>query len=384
MLTGNSVLVDFIRRAIQARGGAVSFEWFMEQALYHPETGYYSAGRCRIGLQGDYFTSVSVGPLFGRILAAQFAEMWETLGRPADFAIVEQGAHHGDFARDVLRTLREHTPDFFSALRYWIIEPFQVLRDRQLEALRDFHTVVGWRQSLDDVEQFCGVHFSNELLDSMPVHLITWTSGSGNWEERCVAESDEGFRFITTPIKDAKLQAHLKKIPRPLNSPYESEVNLAALEWTEQIAQKLSRGYLLIADYGYSRDEFYRPERRNGTLQCKAEHRVVASPLVGIGETDITTHVDWTSVAERAELYGLSLSGFTDQHHFLTGIVTNLMASEFDSQTDPGTRRALQSLLHPELLGTTFQFLALTKNLPSTVPLSGFKFARNARSVLGL
>lgn len=388
MRTGNPLLVDYIRSAIRGRG-AVTFEWFMDQALYHPELGYYSGGRCGIGRRGDYFTSVSVGPLFGRILAGQFCEMWETLGRPEDFVIVEQGAHHGDFAGDVLRTLQERRPDFFSVVRYWIVEPFPILQERQRKALRDFSDKVVWRQSLIGLEQFCGVYFSNELLDSLAVHMISWVKSnvghsSGGWEERCVVQSGDGFKFITVPIEDAELQGQLQKIPRPSSGPYETEVNVNALKWAEQIGQKLIRGYLLTADYGYSRDEFYRPERSNGTLQCRSGHRIVSSPFVGIGETDITAHVDWTSVTERAELHGLALSGFTDQHHFLTGIVTTLMADQFGIKTDDGTRRALQALLHPELLGTTFQFLGLTKNVISTVPLSGFKFARNPRSALGL
>src|ERR1700682_4660777 len=116
----HSPLAEFIRAEIKKRGPQ-SFAWFMKQALYHPKHGYYSSDRSAIGRRGDYFTNVSVGPLFGRLLAAQFAEMWESMGRPDDFAIVEQGAHHGDFARDVLEAGRERAPDFFSALRYWII-----------------------------------------------------------------------------------------------------------------------------------------------------------------------------------------------------------------------------------------------------------------------
>src|ERR1700704_6008660 len=115
MHPGNPKLVAFIRETIRQRD-PVSFAWFMEQALYHPEFGYYSSGRCAIGRRGDYFTNVSVGPLFGRLLAAQFVEMWESLGRPGDFVVVEQGAHQGDFARDVLAAVRERNPDFFSAL----------------------------------------------------------------------------------------------------------------------------------------------------------------------------------------------------------------------------------------------------------------------------
>src|SRR6267143_1494183 len=211
MKTGKPSLVEFIRDAIRRRG-PVTFEWFMEQALYHPELGYYSSGRCAIGRRGDYFTNVSVGPLFGRLLAAQFVEMWEALGWPGNFVIVEQGSHHGDFARDVLGSVRERAPDFFSALRYWIIEPFPILRERQEEALRDFSEKLTWEKSLIDLEPFCGVYFSNELLDAMPVHLISYSDA--DWQERCVVESGAEFGLVTAPITDAKLRLHLNTIPR--------------------------------------------------------------------------------------------------------------------------------------------------------------------------
>ena len=391
MLTGDQALIDFIRRAIR-QTGFVTFEWFMEQALYHPELGYYSSGHCALGRRGDYFTNVSVGPLFGRLLAAQFAEMWQRLGRPDDFVIVEQGAHHGDFARDVLGAVREQAPDFFTTLRYWIIEPFPILRERQREALRDFSEKLRWEESLIDLKPFCGVHFSNELLDSMPVHLISRVDPNAahsaaaavDWEERCVVESGDGFDFVTTPITDGELGRHLGTVPRHAKRPYETEVNLAALKWIEKVAQKLTRGYVLAVDYGYSRDDFYAPKRSSGTLQCRAQHRIVSSPFSGIGETDITAHVDWTSLAERAEANGLSVAAFADQHHFLTGIVTALMAEQFNVNANAGTRRALQTLLHPEFLGTAFQFLALAKGVGAGVPLSGFKFARNPRVALGL
>ena len=382
MLTGDQALTDLIRRTIRGTG-PVSFAWFMEQALYHPELGYYSSGRCAIGRKGDYFTNVSVGPLFGRILAAQFAEMWESLGRPDDFVIVEQGAHQGDFAWDVLEALRERSPDFFAALRYWIIEPFPILRERQEEKLRDFSEKITWEKLLDDLEPFCGVHFSNELLDAMRVRLIR-RSENADWEERRVAESDDGFDFVTAPITCAELRRNLEAIPRDLPEGYETEVNLAALDWMDELAPKLTRGYVLTVDYGHSRAEYYAPERSNGTLRCYSNHRILPSPLAEIGHADITAHVDWTSLAERAEANGLTVAGFTDQHHFATGIVTALMPDQFGDNADSKTRRALQTLLHPEFLGTTFQFLALTKNVAPGVRLSGFKFARDPRAALGV
>jgi SAM-dependent MidA family methyltransferase len=372
MLTGDQGLTSFIRQAIR-QTGPVRFDWFMEQALYHPELGYYSSGQCEIGRRGDYFTNVSVGPLFGRLLSGQFAEMWEILGRPGDFTIVEQGAHHGEFAKDVLEAVRERAPDFFSILRYCVIESFPILQARQTERLHDFAGKVTWRETIDDLEPFSGVHFSNELLDSMPVRLIC--REGDQWKERCVAESGDGFTFVTREIGDENLRRHLEKIPRSPEPSYETEVNLAALDWIEEVSRKLIRGFIFVVDYGFPRSEFYAAERATGTLQCRSEHRAVSSPLVEIGRADITAHVDWTSIVERAKASGLTLAGFTDQYHFITGLL-----SRFAPQESEG--RALQTLLHPELLGTRFQYLALGRNVPAEECLSGFRFAREAWKAL--
>ena len=238
MHTGNPVLIDFIRDKIR-RDGPVTFAWFMEQALYHPEHGYYSSGRCAIGRRGDYFTNVSVGPLFGRLLAAQFAEMWESLGRPDDFVIVEQGAHHGDFARDVLEAVRERIARIF---RRAALSDHRAVSDFAGAAEGTLWTHSGekiaWRKSLAELEPFCGVHFSNELLDAMPVHLI---SKVDDWQERVVEESGDGFAFVTKPIGDEDLRRHLEKIPSHAVRPYETEVNLAALGLGRAVSRKSSR-----------------------------------------------------------------------------------------------------------------------------------------------
>ncbi|MEY2519283.1 MAG: hypothetical protein QOF24_1042 [Verrucomicrobiota bacterium] len=370
--TGEPALVELIAETIRRRG-PVTFAWFMEQALYHPELGYYSSGRCSIGRHGDYFTNVSVGPLFGRMLAAQFAEMWEMMGRPGDFAIVEQGAHHGDFARDVLEAAQAKAPDFFSALRYRIIEPFPILQQRQTETLSGFAGKMTCENSLADLEPFCGVHFSNELIDAMPVHLLR--RNQGNWEENLVAISGDGFDLVSAPIVDEVLRRHVEKLPQSLPDNYQLEINLAMPDWINDVSEKLVRGYLLAVDYGCAREKMYAPERSNGTLQCYAQHRVLGSPLREIGHADITAHVDWTSVAERGEQNGLSVTGFADQHHFFTGLISGLMQEEFGPRSSPAMRRALQTLLHPEFLGTTFQFLGLSRNAP-VKQLSGFRFAR--------
>jgi SAM-dependent MidA family methyltransferase len=230
-----------------------------------------------------------------------------------------------------------------------------------------------WRKSVSELEPFAGVHFSNELLDAMPVHLIS-RQGNEDWKEKLVDVSGAGFTFVARPITDEKLRRHLEKVPRSGAGLYETEVNLAGLEWIESVSQKLTRGFVLTVDYGYPRMEFYAAERVAGTLQCRANHRAVSSPFVEIGCADITAHVDWTSIAERAEESGLTLAGFTDQHHFITGLLLRRAPQESE-------QRALQTLLHPELLGTRFQSLALGKNVAGA-ELIGFRFARDARILL--
>ncbi|HKP92296.1 MAG TPA: SAM-dependent methyltransferase, partial [Chthoniobacterales bacterium] len=256
MDTGNPDLVAFIREKIR-RDGPVRFDWFMEQALYHPQHGYYSSGRCEIGRRGDYFTNVSVGPLFGGILAAQFAEMWELLDRPGEFTVVEQGAHEGDFARDVLEAARDAMPDFFGSLHYCVVEAFPVLRVAQQKTLADFKKELSWHASLEELEAFCGVHFSNELLDSMPVRLIRHEDRE--WREIFVTESDGRFSLVAQPTADDTLRQRIAALPEIGDGGYETEVNLAAPAWTKSVASKLERGFVLAVDYGYPRAEFYAP-----------------------------------------------------------------------------------------------------------------------------
>jgi SAM-dependent MidA family methyltransferase len=395
--TGDRALIDLIREHIRANG-PVSFAWFMEQALYHPRFGYYASGRCQIGRRGDYFTNVSVGPLFGRLLAAQFVEIWTTLGKPDDFTIVEQGAHHGEFAADVLKSIRDNSPDFFSPLHYRVVEPFEVLQDRQAKRLAEFGDKIKWRDSVDALEPFLGIHFSNELLDSLPVHLIVSTPDG--WQEKFVSVEGDRFVFVEQPIVDPALKTQVKKVEAASRRLWEetrqdaastlpaqpagyiTEVNLATLDWIDAFSAKLARGYLLAFDYGYSREEFYAADRRGGTLQIRAQHHLLNSPFDAIGDSDITAHVEWTSVAERAETSGMRVAGFTDQNHFLTGLISESL--ELSENVDPKRKRALQTLIHPEMLGRRFQVLALAKNVDSATALGGFKFARDARAALGL
>ena len=345
----NTPLIESIRETIRAQGPQ-SFAWFMQQALYHPEHGYYSSGRCAIGRKGDYFTNVSVGPLFGQLLASQFSEIWERLGKINDFVIVEQGAHDGQFAVDVLEFAQKRLPKFFDAVRYRILEPFPILEEQQRRRFEAFGDKIEWRKSL---EPFTGVHFSNELLDAMPVRLIS------DGTEKLVGFDGENLVFVERPVDKAVL-------------------NQPALDWMDEIAANLQRGYLIAIDYGCTDEDFRR------TVQVRAQHRNLYSPFDSIGEADITMSVDWGSIVERAQANGLRVAGFTDQHHFLTGIIStwpDLVCSSSPPDIERKTKRALQTLLHPEMLGRAFQVLALAKDVDRGTPrLAGFKFSRGAQN----
>lgn len=352
-------------RARIAREGAISFRDFMAAALYDPAHGYYGSGRATIGRGGDFFTNVSVGPLFGRLLAWQFAGMWERLGRPAEFTIVEQGAHRGDFASDVLDAL---PAECRSATTYRIVEPIEAFRTAQRAALGEravWHTVV------EELPPFTGVHFSNELLDAMPVHLVTWTGRE--WLERCVTVRDEGFVFVDRPIASAALRAHAGTIP-PVPAGYVTEVNLEALDWIDALGARLSRGWVLAIDYGFERSEFFAPERLSGTLRAYAAHRLEPDPLARPGELDLTAHVEFTSVIERAQRAGLALAGFTDQHHFMVGL--GRLHFRDDAVPEMSELRAYKTLMHPTMMGTSFHALCFGKGVPVLPSLAGFKYSR--------
>ena len=390
----NSELVEIIRNEIGANG-PISFARFMELALYHPDRGYYASGRANIGRRGDFFTNVSVGSLFGRLLASQFAEIWEKLGRPHDFKIVEQGAHDGVFAADALSALRRSAGDCFAATSYCMIEPFPIWRERQQKNLREFAEKTSWVASVDEIAPFVGIHFSNELFDSLPVHLIVSAgvaNGATVWNEKFVALEHglsagapsgvelrgPGARFIFTSANVSRSNLQLDRLGF-FPAGFETEVNLTAPKLMSEIAAKLSRGVILTIDYGFSRTEFYSLHRSQGSLQVRAKQKKLSSPFQQIGMADISAHVEWTSLAEAAQSSGTRPTGFTDQHHFLTGTISKYFP---DADFGASEKRALQTLLHPEMLGRNFQVLALGKDFHEK--LAGFQFGRDPNAALGI
>lgn len=348
-------LAEILRAEIAARG-SIPFRDFMEWALYHPEHGYYTSGRAEIGRRGDFFTNISVGPLFGKLLAREFATRWRSMGEPSEFVIVEQGAGGGDFAADVLAELRACSPACLAATRYRMVEPSSLLARRQRERLAQWP--VEWSPSLASLRPFTGIHFSNELPDSFPVHLVRWTGAE--WVERSVTLEKGALAFVDTPFSSPAVAAGCAKIPLPLPPGYTTEVNLAAPQWIRDVADKLVRGSVIVVDYGYPRADYYAMERMEGTLTGYAHHHRIRDVLTAPGQVDLTAHVDFTSLIEAGESAGLRVAEFTDQHRF----VTRLGIEYFAGQIEAGERRAFMTLMHPQFMGSAFKVLRMEKHRP--------------------
>lgn len=340
----------------------IPFRRFMELALYHPLHGYYTSGRAHVGRKGDFFTNVSVGSLFGRLLAQQFAEMWRQLGQPENFTIVEQGANTGDFAADVLAEIKTLLP----SCRYHIVEPSPVLCAKQRERLASFENVE-WFTTQVELPRWTGVHFSNELIDAFPVHVVTWDGAT--WFEKHVTFSGDEFHFIDLPLSTAELSAACAQIPQ-LRAGTITEVNLAARAWVAETEQRMERGYILLVDYGWPRDEYHSPTRTTGTLSAYANHRREENPLACPGELDLTAHVNFSDLADAACAAGLQIAGFTDQHHFMIG----LGEAHFADGANLTDIRSFQTLMHPQFMGLAFKVAAFSKNAPAT--FAGFRYAR--------
>jgi SAM-dependent MidA family methyltransferase len=380
----NSELVQIIRDEI-ARLGPMSCERFIELALYHPRLGYYSRERLRIGRQGDFITNVSVGKLFGEILADQIVELWELMNRPPEFAIVEAGAESGDLASDLLASLLESQPTV--SWNYVIAEPNPVKQDQQRQ--RFTGTTIRWVSSLKDLSSITGIILGNELLDAIPTRVVELSKDQ--WREVHIVLEGDSFGFSLEPVQNPRLATMLGKIPAPLSQPYRTEINLAAQDWVRAATDSLGRGFILLIDYGYSQTDYYSPLRTKGTLSAYRNQRRQENILEGIGETDITAHVDFTAIAKVGLEAGCQLLGFTDQHHFMVGAGEARMRSFAADSATPRHRqerdrflRAYKTLMHPEMMGLAFKYLLMGKGAPETLKPSGFQYASDPNRALGL
>lgn len=364
-----------------ARQGVVSFEKFMDLALYCPELGYYERQQDTVGQRGDFYTSVSVGSVFGELLGFQFAD-WLTAiagnsGGPLH--LVEAGAHDGRLAGDLLNYFRIFHPDIFHRLEYWILEPSPVRRQWQEATLAAFAPHVRWARDWADFPAtgVRGIIFANELLDAFPVRRLGWNAAEKSFFEWGVTLRDSNFVWAKMPLQNkAEMSASSSaanhsttvenllgmKLPGDLldvlPDGFTTEICPAASAWWQQAARALRSGRLLALDYGLEAEDFFRPERVEGTLRAYRQHRLVTNLLDAPGEQDLTAHVNFTPIRRVGEAGGLKTDACEPQSAFLVRVAgnTECPAAAFEKWTPPRVRQ-FQTLTHPQHLGRSFRVL---------------------------
>lgn len=361
-----SGLILELQQRIHSAAG-IPFSEFMEQALYHPAYGYYTAARTRIGKQGDFFTSSSVHSCFGQLIARQLEQMWQLLGQDS-FIIAEQGAGEGHLCLDILDSLEEACPEFYAHAKYQLIEISPDNRQRQEQILHR-HLAAGrvtWCE-LDDLQGMQGCFISNELLDAFPVHLIE--KHAGELQEVYVVNKKDGFGEELRPLSADLIKEYFQRIGIEPAEGNRCEVNLVACEWMQRVAAVLERGFVLTIDYGYLAEELYAPYRHAGTLLCYHQHQTSEDPYQRVGCQDITAHIDFTTLQKIGGQQGLDVLYFGHQYQFLMGLGFLEMLVEMESrETDPKKAQALRmnlkTLILPEGgMGESFKVLVQGKNV---------------------
>ena len=350
------------------QGQAIPFAEFMHLALYTPEHGYYSSCLPKLGKQGDFITAPELSPLFGKTLANQCRQVFNMLDSPVLF---EFGAGTGALCvalleqLEVLGSLPEH---------YYILEVSAHLRHRQNELVQQKipHLLprITWLDQWPDTP-FNGVVLANEVLDAMPVHRFMKTD-QGIMESYVAFNEQNQLVEVFKPCQNQRLLEYINQRLVISSVPYLSEVNLFIDDWVLKNYHMLNQGVVFLIDYGFPRQEYYHPDRNQGTLMCHYQHRSHPNPLMHPGEQDITAHVDFTHVAEAAQQAGFHVAGYTNQASFLlANDLLGLLGDLDNNREQINAKQVIKQLTHPSEMGELFKVIALSKKINSA--LNGFQ-----------
>lgn len=343
-----SPLQEYLLQRIRTQG-PLPFAAFMQLALYHPQHGYYTGGRARTGWFGHFVTSPEVDPAFGRLWARAFEQIWEAAGNPSTFDIIELGPGEGGFAHSVLSAMSER---FARTVRYRLIERVGANQERQRHLLDDF-TAVSWHRSIGETPHAqAGCFFANEVLDNLPIHLVE--KREGRVMELCVEEADGRFVTRARPPSSPELEAFLLRCEVDLPEAHRFEVPLAAESLIAHASGRFEKGAWIFVDYGRAaQDLATRPE---GTLLCYSETGTDDLPLERVGEKDITSHANWTSVASALSAARLDVVGPHLQRDILSALGLHGLHDESRSEWERATAAgegaaALRALSRRQALG---------------------------------
>lgn len=353
--------------------GPITFETFMEMALYEPSLGYYASKKFEIGRYGDFYTSPHLHPIFGIMIGKQIEEMWQLMKEPSDFIIVEPGAGAGYMCKDILDYL--NSKGILDSFTYFIIENNSFVRDKQKLLLKDYSEKVNWFSSLKEIEKVRGCILSNELLDSFPVHIIEM--GNELQEIYVTVDDKNNFSEEIKEIKDKpsteELNHYIKEFSISLPQGYRTEINLRIREWLRIVNKVIFEGFIFTIDYGYPAWDYYSEERNRGTLLCYYRHQVNENPYQNIGEQDITAHVNFTSLKKWGEEYGFKTIGYCQQGVFFVSLgIDKIIQKIFKHEPDYLFELAkIKRLILPGTIGETHKVMIQYKG-KEELTLKGF------------
>ena len=356
-------LEDIIKNKIKVSGN-ISFKEFMNLALYHPNLGYYTSPKNKISASGDFITATSQSSIFATTMAQVFEQSIRGLGKHT--SIIEFGAGTGKFAVDSISELQrlDSLPH-----KYIIVELSNDLKLRQQEYVKknipNLFSKFEWASELPK-EKITAVIFANEVLDAMPVDIFK--TKDGKLLQQCVIVKDNKFKLDDLDCNQPRFETEAQKLTDndlEFIDGYTSEINTWITPWIKSVADCLEKGVVLLCDYGYHRQEYYRSERDMGTLTCYHQHKVNFDPFINVGTQDITAHIDFTSVAESACDNGLELQGYMTQANFLkradVAKIFLEITKRLDSKDLARYNNDMKELLLGDKLAEVFKVIGLSK-----------------------
>ena len=367
-------LREIIEQEIRVRG-PIPFSRYMELCLYQPSLGYYSRPAEQFGKAGDFYTSSDVHAVFGRLLARQFEEMWRALGSPIELELLELGPGRGLFAQDVLDWSEKKFPEFFRALRYSLFERSLTLQEKLRNNLARHLAsgkarILGPAGDLRSAAAGAQIIFGNEFFDALPVEVL---SARGSLR----LDAQNGIFLETWAPSSAEEMEFLDRYSVHPEEDERVEASLLAVRVMEELASAMTRGFVVIVDYGYTRDEQL-AGRHRGTIMAYRKHSASANPYEAPGEQDITSHVNFTALAASMDKFGVTTAKLRTQSQFLMGIgEATQFGDAFEDCRLPQERAKvelqLKHLVTPLGMGETFQVLVGRKGV-APVRLSGLSF----------
>lgn len=356
-----SWLVDALKRS----GDWLSWAEVMRRALYEPPHGYYTGEPRKLGRSGDFFTAVSVGPLYGSLLAQHLAILWEAWNRPVEMVLLEQAAHDGQLCHDVLTALKRNHPSLLPFLTVRLIESQSAYREAQSRKIRAvWEGPLDWVDDVTQLDERPSLLICNELLDALPVERVLWRNGQW-WQQGVALDKKDGLLHWRAVVPESeRLLEELRHLPSLSPENYQTEVHPAMVDWIAGLGASRFRGAVWIVDYGFEADDYYHPDRTDGTLRRFFRHRSDVQILENLGDADLTSHINLTRLKGAAQESGFEIALSHDQGRVLTELAAPWLRTLEGRVPDEATRvllRQFQTLTHPGLMGRSFQVMQFEK-----------------------